>query len=212
MSRQTITMAILAVFVAGNALAQTAPPVQTPPVQNPPATMAKPPAPAVQPPAPPVQPPFPVESKIGFVDLQSVVAQSVLGKAGSQQYEALGKKLEGELTGLQGKLKDAQTRQQTQSALLSEVAAATLAKDIDRLTRELTFKQQEAQSELQTLQQDLLGDFEKKVMPILESLAKERNLHIVFNVENSGAVYVFPGLNLSPELVKRVDAQYSAKK
>jgi outer membrane protein len=206
-------MAILAVFVAGNALAQTAPPVQNPPVQNPPATTAKPPAQAVPaPPAAPVQPPFPVESKIGFVDLQSVVAQSILGKAGSQQYEALGKKLEGELTGLQTKLKDAQTRQQTQANLLSEVAAANLAKDIDRLTRELTFKQQEAQSELQTLQQDLLGDFEKKVMPILESLAKERNLHIVFNVENSGAVYVFPGLNLSPELVKRVDAQYSAKK
>lgn len=205
-------MAILAVFVAGNALAQTAPPVQNPPVQNPPVT-AKPPAQAVPaPPAAPVQPPFPVESKIGFVDLQSVVAQSILGKAGSQQYEALGKKLEGELTGLQTKLKDAQTRQQTQANLLSEVAAANLAKDIDRLTRELTFKQQEAQSELQTLQQDLLGDFEKKVMPILESLAKERNLHIVFNVENSGAVYVFPGLNLSPELVKRVDAQYSAKK
>jgi len=205
-------MAILAVFVAGNALAQTAPPVQNPPVQNPPVT-AKPPAQAVPaPPAAPVQPPFPVESKIGFVDLQSVVAQSILGKAGSQQYEALGKKLEGELTGLQTKLKDAQTRQQTQANLLSEVAAANLAKDIDRLTRELTFKQQEAQSELQTLQQDLLGDFEKKAMPILESLAKERNLHIVFNVENSGAVYVFPGLNLSPELVKRVDAQYSAKK
>ncbi len=205
-------MAILAVFVAGNALAQTAPPVQNPPAQQPPAT-AKPPAQAVPaPPAAPVQPPFPVESKIGFVDLQSVVAQSILGKAGSTQYEALGKKLQTELEGLQAKLKDAQTRQQTQANLLSEVAAANLAKDIDRLTRELTFKQQEAQSELQTLQQDLLGDFEKKVMPILESLAKERNLHIVFNVENSGAVYVFPGLNLSPELVKRVDAQYSAKK
>jgi outer membrane protein len=204
-------MALLAVFVASNALAQTAPPVQNPPAQNPPA-QAKPPAPAVPAPAPPVQPPFPMESKIAFVDLQSVVAQSMLGKAGSSQYEALGKKLQTELEGLQAKLKDAQTRQQTQAALLSEVAAATLAKDIDRLTRELTFKQQEAQSELQTLQQDLLGDFEKKVMPILESLAKERNLHIVFNVENSGAVYVFPGLNLSPELVKRVDAQYSAKK
>ncbi len=204
-------MALLAVLVAGNALAQTTPPVQNPPVQNPPA-QAKPPAPAVPPPAAPVQPPFPVESKIGFVDLQAVVAQSILGKSGSTQYEALGKKLETELLGLQTKLKDAQTRQQTQAALLSEVAAAGLAKDIDRLTRELTFKQQEAQSELQTLQQDLLGDFEKKVMPILESLAKERNLHIVFNVENSGAVYVFPGLNLSPELVKRVDAQYAAKK
>jgi Skp family chaperone for outer membrane proteins len=204
-------MALLAVLVAGNALAQTAPPPtqQTPP----PATaQAKPPAAPVPPPAAPVQPPFPVESKIGFVDLQTVVANSALGKAGSAQMEALSKKLDGELTGLSTKLKEAQTKQQTQSALLSEVAAAGLAKDIDRLTRELNFKQQEAQSELQTLQADLLSDFEKKVLPILEALAKEKSLHAVFNVADSGAVYVFPGLNLSPELVKRVDATFSAKK
>jgi outer membrane protein len=208
MSRQTITMALLAVLVAGNALAQTAPP----PTQQPPATAKPPAAPPAQPPAAPVQPPFPAESKIGFVDLQTVVAQSNLGKSGSAQMETLSKKLSGELEALQGKLKDAQTKQQTQSALLSEVAAAQLAKDIDRLTRELTFKQQEAQSEMQTLQADLLADFEKKVLPVLEALAKERNLHAVFNVADSGAVYVFPGLNLSPELVKRVDAQYAAKK
>jgi outer membrane protein len=201
-------MALLAVLVAGNALAQTAPP----PTQQPPATAKPPAAPPAQPPAAPVQPPFPAESKIGFVDLQTVVAQSNLGKSGSAQMETLSKKLSGELEALQGKLKDAQTKQQTQSALLSEVAAAQLAKDIDRLTRELTFKQQEAQSEMQTLQADLLADFEKKVLPVLEALAKERNLHAVFNVADSGAVYVFPGLNLSPELVKRVDAQYAAKK
>ena len=204
MSRQTITMALLAVLVAGNAFAQVAPP----PTQQTPPPAAAP----AQPPAAPVQPPFPVESKIGFVDLQTVVAQSNLGKAGSTQMEALSKKLEGELTALNTKLKEAQTKQQTQSALLSEVAVAQLAKDIDRLTRELNFKQQEAQSELQTLQADLLADFEKKVLPILETMAKEKNLHAVFNVADSGAVYVFPGLNLSPELVKRVDAQYAAKK
>jgi len=62
------------------------------------------------------------------------------------------------------------------------------------------------------MQQDLLADFEKKVLPILEALAKEKSLHAVFNVADSGAVYVFPGLNLSPELVKRVDAQYTSKK
>jgi len=210
MSRQTITLALLAVLVAGNAMAQTPPPTTQPPAtaQTPPATTAKP-TPA---PTPVVLPPFPAESKIGFVDLQSVVAQSILGKSGTAQMEQLSKKLESELVALQTKLKEAQTRQQTQASLLSEVAAATLAKDIDRLNREFTFKQQEAQSELQTMQQDLLADFEKKVLPILEALAKEKNLHAVFNVADSGAVYVFPGLNLSPELVKRVDAQYSAKK
>lgn len=207
MSRQTITMALLAVLVAGNAFAQVAPP---PTQKTPPPAAA--PAQATPAPAAPVQPPFPMESKIGFVDLQTVVAQSNLGKAGSAQMEQLSKKLEGELTALNTKLKEAQTKQQTQSALLSEVSAAQLAKDIDRLTRELNFKQQEAQSELQTMQADLLADFEKKVLPILEALAKERNLHAVFNVADSGAVYVFPGLNLSPELVKRVDAQFAAKK
>lgn len=206
MSRQTIALALLAVLVAGNAMAQT-PPTQTPPPAQTPAATAPKPAPT-----PPVLPPFPPESKIGFVDLQSVVSQSILGKAGTTQMEQLSKKLETELVGLQTKLKEAQTRQQTQSSLLSETAAAQLAKDIDRLNREFTFKQQEAQSEMQAAQADLLQDFEKKVLPILEALAKEKNLHAVFNVADSGAVYVFPGLNLSPELVKRVDAQYSAKK
>lgn len=207
MSRQTIILALLAVLVAGNAMAQTPPPTTQaqPPAGQPPAA----PKPT---PTPVALPPFPAESKIGFVDLQSVVAQSALGKAGTAQMDQLSKKLEAELVALQTKLKEAQNRQQTQASLLSEVAAAQLAKDIDRLNREFTFKQQEAQSELQTMQADLLNDFEKKVLPILEALAKEKALHIVFNVADSGAVYVFPGLNLSPELVKRVDAQYAAKK
>lgn len=196
-------MALAAVLIAGAALAQTAPPTQAQP----------PAAPAPQAAAPATPPPaFPADAKIGFVDLQTVVAQSALGKAGSSQLEALSKKLETELTGIQTKLKEAQTKQQTQSQLLSEVVAAQLAKDIDRLTRELQFKQQEAQSELESMQADLLQDFQRKVLPILEAMAKEKNLHAVFNVADTGAVYVFPGLNLSPELVKRVDAAFPAKK
>lgn len=200
MHRQTFLMALAAVLVAGQALAQTPPPTtQTPPD-----------APAPQAPAQPV--PFPADSKFGFVDLQTVISQSALGKAGSQQLEALSKRLETELTGLQTKLKDAQSKQQSQSQLLSEVAASQLAKDIDRLNREIQFKQQEAQSELQAMQADLLGDFEKKVVPIMEAMAKEKGLYALINVADSGALYVHPGLNLSPELVKRVDAQYPAKK
>jgi outer membrane protein len=197
-------MALAAVVVAGNALAQTAPPT----TQKPPATPA---APAAQAPAPaPV--PFPADSKIAFVNVQGVLSQSALGKAGSQQLEALSKKLQTEITAIETKLKDAQSKQQTQAQLLSEVAAAQLAKDIDRLNRELQFKQQEAQSEVTAMQQDLLQDFERKVVPLMEALAKEKGLYALFDVGSAGAVYVFPGVDLSPELVKRVDAQFPAKK
>lgn len=199
-------MALAAVVVAGNALAQTAPPT----TQKPPAAPA---APAPQTPAPAPQPvPFPADSKIAFVNVQGVLSQSALGKAGSQQLEALSKKLQTEITGIETKLKDAQSKQQSQAQLLSEVAAAQLAKDIDRLNRELQFKQQEAQSEVTAMQQDLLQDFERKVVPLMEAMAKEKGLYALFDVGSAGAVYVFPGLDLSPELVKRVDAQFPAKK
>lgn len=201
MTRQTFLMALAAVLVAVNALAQT--PVPTAPAQ-PPAAPAAAPAPQAV--------PFPADSKIAFVNVQAVLSQSALGKAGSAQLEALSKRLQTELTAIETKLKEAQSKQQTQSQLLSEVAAAQLAKDIDRLTRELTFKQQEAQSDVQTMQQDLLQDFERKVVPLMEALAKERGLYALFDVSSAGAVYVFPGIDLSPELVKRVDAQFPAKK
>ncbi len=194
-------MALVAVLVAGTALAQTPPPT----------TQTPPPAAPAQAPAPAPLPPFPADAKIAFVDLQTVVSQSALGRAGSAQLEALSKRLESELVALNTKLKDAQSKQQTQSQLLSEVAAAQLAKDIDRLTRELNFKQQEAQSEIQAMQSDLLTDFERKVVPIMEAMAKEKGLYALFNVQDSGAVYFFPGLNLSPELVKRVDTQFPEK-
>jgi outer membrane protein len=201
MHRQTILMALAAVLVAGNVFAQATPP---------PTTQAPPPA---APAAPAPQPvPFPADAKIAFVDLQTVVSQSALGRAGSAQLEALSKKWETELTALQTKLKDAQSKQQSQAQLLSEQAAALLAKDIDRYSRELNFKQQEFQSEFQALQADLLSDFERKVVPIMEAMAKERSLYALFNVQDSGAVYFFPGLNLSPELVKRVDSQFPEKK
>src|SRR4030095_12293801 len=111
MSRQTIHMAVLAVVVAGNAMAQTPPQTQTPPpaAQTPPAATPKPT------PTPVVLPPFPPESKIGFVDLQSVVSQSILGKSGTARIEELSKKLEGELVALQTKPKEAQTRQERKS-------------------------------------------------------------------------------------------------
>ncbi|MCC7186063.1 MAG: OmpH family outer membrane protein [Acidobacteria bacterium] len=202
MNRQTFPMALAAVLVAGNVYAQTPPPT----------TQAPPPA-APAAPAPAPQPvPFPADAKIAFVNVQGVLSQSALGKAGSAQLEALSKRLQTELTAIETKLKEAQTKQQTQSQLLSETSAAGLAKDIDRLTRELTFKQQEAQSEVQAMQADLLQDFERKVVPLMEALAKEKGLYALFDVGSAGAVYVFPGVDLSPELVKRVDAQFPAKK
>ena len=182
---------------------------QTPPVGAPkPQTPAQPPATApAQPAAPKPQPPvpFPQDSKFGFVDVQAVASNSVSGKAASGKLEDLGKRKQAQIAEKSKQL-DALRTKQASSGVLNDAAKAQLDKDIDKLQREIQFDQQNAQAEYNDLQNELMGDFQKKLVPIIEDIAKEKGLYMIFTGE-SGFAYVHPGLNLSDEVIKRLDAK-----
>ena len=63
---------------------------------------------------------------------------------------------------------------------------------------------------MQELQNELQGDFQKRLIPIIEEVAKEKGLYMLFTAE-SGVAYVHPGLNLSEEVIKRLDAAAAKK-
>ena len=52
-----------------------------------------------------------------------------------------------------------------------------------------------------------MGEFQKRLLPVIEEVAKEKGLHAVFSVADSGAAYVHPGLNITDEVVKKLDAK-----
>ena len=63
----------------------------------------------------------------------------------------------------------------------------------------MQFMQEQARSDLQTLQDQLLEDFSKKVLPLVEQLRAEKNLWVVFGLgEGTGIAAVHPGLDLTP--------------
>ena len=95
--------------------------------------------------------------------------------------------------------------------MLNDSARAQLDKDIDKLQRDIQFAQSNAQAEITDLQNELQADFQKKLLPIIEEVAKEKGLHAVFSIADSGAAYVHPGLNISDEIVKRLDAAAAKK-
>ena len=66
--------------------------------------------------------------------------------------------------------------------------------------------QQDAQAEINELQQELQNEFVKKLLPILEQLANEKGLHILFNAVESGIAWATPGLDLTADVVKKLDA------
>ena len=207
----TISMlgALALALSAGTALAQTPAPGTQKPAAPAPSAPAPAPAPAAQtPPAPAPAPPkpFPEGAKIAYVNVQAIASNSVEGKAATSKLDDLRKKKSGELAEKNKQLQTAQTKLQQGGSVLNDQARAQLDKDIEKLNRDIQFFQQDANTELQELQNQLQGEFQEKLNPILEQVATEKGLHMLIDIANSGAVWANSGLDLTAEVIRRFDA------
>jgi Skp family chaperone for outer membrane proteins len=198
MRRIALAFALCVALTAGPALAQTPPPVQNPPAQTPPQT----------PPPEPV--PFPPEAKIGFVNLQAVVAESALGKSGSEQLKILTDRTTADLTSKQQEIQNLQNRINTQRELLTQAAVDSMIEELDLKQRQLQFDQENAQREIERLNTKLLQEFQVAVFPVVEEIRAEKGLLIILSIADSGVLAAHPGLDLSAEVVTRLDAKTSS--
>jgi hypothetical protein len=70
--------------------------------------------------------------------------------------------------------------------------------------------EQDAQAEINELQTELQNEFQKKLFPILEQIRKEKGC-VLLSAQESGAIVVEPGIDLTQEAVKRLDALVMTK-
>jgi outer membrane protein len=177
------------------------PPTTTQPPATPPTTAPAAPAPAPRPPAP-----FPEGSKFAFIDIQAIASNSTEGKAATAKLDELRKKKNSELLAKNNALKAMQDKLQAGGTVLNDSARAQLEKDIEKAQRDLQFAQQDAQTEVQDMTNQLQGDFQDKLNPIIEQLRVDKGLLMIFSIRDSGVVAADPGLDLSAEVIKRFDA------
>jgi Skp family chaperone for outer membrane proteins len=125
---------------------------------------------------------FPAGAKVGFVNLQAIAGASAEGKADNAKVEALVKKKQAE----------APANQKTQQAAQQF--------------------QQQAEQEVQKLQSDLQNDFQRKLFPVLQQLAQDKKLSVLLSAQDAGVIWAEPGLDLTAEAIKRLDAATTTKK
>jgi Skp family chaperone for outer membrane proteins len=183
------------------------------------AGQAKPAAPAPAPaaaqpaPAPPPPPaPFPTGAKIAFVNLQQVANLSGEGKISTAKVQALMQKKQVEAQAKSKALADAQAKLQSSGAILSDAARAQLEKDIERMNVEGQRFQQDAQAEINELSQQLQGEFQQKLFPVLEAVSKEKGVQVLLSAADAGVVWAEAGLDLTLDTVKKLDAMAAAAK
>jgi outer membrane protein len=196
----SLALALLALSAAP-VFAQT--PAQPKPAQPTPA-----PTQAPQTPPPPAQPPapFPQGAKVAFFNPQVVFQSSADGRAAVTRVNALIQKKQTENADKAKLLQGNQQKLQTSGSVMNEAARVQLEKEIEKQTKDAERFQQDAQAEINELQQEVQNDFVKKLSPIIEQIATEKGLHIVFNAVESGIAWASPGLDLTSEVVKKLDA------
>src|SRR5690242_9224499 len=131
MMRTMTLLAASALLVASPAAAQASRGSTTPrpAATQTPARPATPPAaaPAAPPaaPKPAVEVPFPADSKVGYVNIQEILDQSQIGKAGTAKMKDLTDKRQADITAKNKEVQQLQTEIQSQQNVLSASALAS---------------------------------------------------------------------------------------
>ena len=204
------SLALTLVALAGtSAFAQGAaqPPAQTPPKPAAPAPGPQTPTPSQTPP-PAAQPPvpFPAGAKFAYINPPRIFQETAAGKASVGRINALTQKKQSEFQAKQKAMADNQQKLQSSGGVMSDAARGQLEKEIERQNTEIQRFQQDAQAEINELQNEVQAEFVQKVNPIIDALAKEKGLQIVFNGGDAGFAWADPGLDLTSEVIKRLDA------
>jgi len=204
------SLAVTLVALAGtSAFAQGAaqPPAQTPPKPAAPAPVPQTPTPAPTPP-PAAQPPvpFPAGAKFAYINPPRIFQETAAGKASVGRITALTQKKQSEFQAKQKAMADNQQKLQSSGGVMSDAARGQLEKEIERQNTEIQRFQQDAQAEINELQNEVQAEFVQKVNPIIDAVAKEKGLQIVFNGGDAGFAWADPGLDLTSEVIKRLHA------
>ncbi len=169
-----------------------------------PARPAAPPAAAPQaPPAPQAR--FQDGLKYAYINVQRIAAESADGKTATDRVKALNDQKVKELNDKNRQMQAAQQKLEQGGSVLSDAARAQLTAEIERQQRDIQRFTEDAQQDVQALQQQLQEDFQRKLNPVIDRVAREKQVHMVFSAADSGLVWADPGLDLTADVIRAFD-------
>ena len=100
-----------------------------------------------------------------------------------------------------------QAELEQQVSTMSARARADLQRAFDRARVDFDRFREDAQAELRVLQTEFEAQFRLKVTPLVDQLSRERGYSFVFGLEHPIIAWFSPEVDVSDEIVKRLDAR-----
>jgi outer membrane protein len=146
-------------------------------------------------------------SSIGYVDMQRVLEQSEMGKQANETLKQKFGPSQQALAEEEQAIRQLQQKTSRDAALMSQEELDKRTSEIQERLRQLQQKAMATQQELAKDQAQLGNEVIKPAQEVIAELAKEMKLSAVFERAQSGLLYIQDELNLTDEVIKRLNAR-----
>ena len=143
-------------------------------------------------------------AKIGVFNADRVLAESQAGQQALALFNQLRDQRVGELQVQQNAINTLQ--QQGVSAAPGGPDAARIQREMEDLMLRLERLQQDVEQELGLRQNELTAEITEMVAQTIDVIGREEGYTLIFNAVQSGLVYLDPMLDITDEIIQRIDA------
>jgi len=145
-------------------------------------------------------------AKIGYINSQSILAEAPGAKEAQTKFDSDMQQYKTEVTQMQTELEALVKQYEAQQAMLSPSAKQTRETDIR--TKQKAYQDRLAAIDQRAgqRQQELVQPVMDKINQVIEQIRAEGSYSLIFDVSGGGVVAADPGLDLTPEVIRRLKA------
>ena len=141
--------------------------------------------------------------KIAVINVDRLVQESALGKEAFARVKRLNDQKKEEADKLAKELRDMEQKLADQGASMTDDKRDQLQKQYQE--KAIAFKRfnDDAQRVLEDSQKKELEQLEKRVLPVIQQVGREKGYTLIFNKFNAGLVFADDGVDVTDEVLKR---------
>jgi outer membrane protein len=150
--------------------------------------------------------------KIGYIDVQRVLARSAAGVAAREQLEKERAGIQRDMDGRRQELEKLRDEIEKKGPLMTADARRDKQEQFDRKRRDAARAADDFQKELEKKEAALLQKVLQEVGGVIERVGKEKNYYMIVEKRNAGVLYATTEADLTDEIIRAYDREAGSKK
>lgn len=149
--------------------------------------------------------------RIGFVDVQKVLARSAAGVAAREQLEREKAAMQKEVDGKRQELEKLREELEKKGPLMTAEARREKEEQLERKRRDAVRLADDFQRELARKEQQLAQRVLQELSAVIEKLGKQKGYYLIVERRGAGVLYYAPEADLTDEIIRVYDQQTASK-